>query len=176
MIIIEGIDGTGKSTISKYLENKGFYTHHFMYDEKNLEIDKKYLNLLNKDTSNMVLDRCFISELVYGPVIRKNCKLNIKQLNAIVAGYQMINPTIMYLKANKEDLLYRRIEDKKDYEMLLENYENLNKRYDYVMKILGKKFKILEINTSTLEKEKVYSFLDNSNLFIGRNNGDSFCR
>ena len=71
MIIIEGIDGTGKTTVANYLNDKGFSIYHFGFDEKNKEIDEKYLNLLEQNTANMVLDRCFISELVYRPCFKE---------------------------------------------------------------------------------------------------------
>ena len=37
MIIVEGIDGVGKTTLVDYLVTQGMKKHHFGYDEKNLD-------------------------------------------------------------------------------------------------------------------------------------------
>ena len=75
-MIFYGPPGVGKTTVANYLNQNSYLTYHFIYDEKNKNLEDKYIGLLDKKTQNMVLDRCFISELVYGPVLRKSCKLN----------------------------------------------------------------------------------------------------
>ena len=78
MIIVEGIDGVGKTTLVDYLVTQGMKKHHFGYDEKNLDLITKYMRLLDKDTSSLVLDRSFISEMVYGPVLRGGSKIDLE--------------------------------------------------------------------------------------------------
>lgn len=170
MIIVEGIDGSGKTTIADYLSKKGYFIYHFSFDEKNSDIEEKYLNLLNCETRNMVLDRCFISELVYGPVLRNHCKLDKKQLENILKKYSEINPVILYLKANKDDILSRRKNDNEDYDMLSDNFDSLNNRYEKVFNVISKYLNVIEINTSEMSIEEMHSLLE------GKFNGNNLCR
>ena len=50
MVIIEGLDGVGKTTLVDYLVENGLKKYHFDYDENNLDIYTKYINVLNQDT------------------------------------------------------------------------------------------------------------------------------
>ena len=79
MIILEGIDGTGKTAIANFLENKGMKKFHYDYDPSNCDLESKYLKPILNYNDNYIMDRSFISELVYGPVIRKNYKGICKQ-------------------------------------------------------------------------------------------------
>lgn len=160
MIIVEGIDGVGKTTIANYLSKKGYFTYHFPFDEKNSDIEEKYLSLLEHDTRNMLLDRCFISELVYGPVLRKHCKLSKQQLENILNRYMKINPIVLYLKANKDDILIRRKNDNEDYSMLLDNFDSLSDRYEKVFNVISKYLNVIEINTSKKSMEETFSLLE----------------
>ena len=47
MIIVEGIDGVGKTTLVDYIVEQGLEKHHFDYDEKNMDLYKKYMRVLN---------------------------------------------------------------------------------------------------------------------------------
>ena len=108
----------------------------------------------------MVLDRCFISELVYGPVLRKSCKLNKEQLENILVRYKQVNPIVLYFKASKEDILMRRIKDKKDYQMITNNYDVLNNRYEKVISTISEYLNVIEINTSERSIEEVLSLVE----------------
>lgn len=145
MIIIEGIDGVGKTTISTSLEQVGFEIHHLQYDEKN---EQGFMNLLRRDKGNLVLDRAFITEVVYGPVLRDYSRVDEKALKRLINEYGKNKTKIVYLTALKEDLLYRRRNSKEDYELLVKYYGELHKRYEEEMQKLELSFPILRINTS----------------------------
>lgn len=160
MIIIEGIDGVGKSTVASSLKNKGFEIHHLKYDEKN---ELGFMNLLNSDKGNLVLDRGFITEIVYGPILRNFSRIDEESLKRLVNVYGKKETKIIYLTALKEDLLYRRRDNVEDYEMLLKYYDSLHKKYEEEINKLESKFSILRINTSCDDiiktQEKVNSFI-----------------
>lgn len=61
MLIIEGIDGVGKTTLVEYLQSYGIKKYHFDYDSKNMDLFTKYMKVLLEDNSELVLDRSFIS-------------------------------------------------------------------------------------------------------------------
>ena len=145
MIIVEGIDGVGKSTVSAALEGIGYEVHHLRYDEKN---EKGFMSLLKSDKGNLVLDRGFITEVVYGPVLRKYSRINDEALRRLVSEYGNSKTKIIYLTALKEDLLKRRRKDIEDYKMLLEYYDELNRKYEEKMSVIDLSIPILRINTS----------------------------
>lgn len=146
MIIIEGMDGVGKSTVSSYLEQNGYNIHHLRYYEKN---EEGFNKLFKEDDGKLVLDRGFITEVVYGPVLREYSRIDDEALKRLIAKYSSIGTKIIYLKALKEDLLKRREQDKEDYEMLLKYYDIINSRYDSYMDLMSEYFAITTINTST---------------------------
>ena len=91
MLIIEGIDGVGKTTLVEYLQSFGMKKYHFDYDAQNMDLFTKYMRVLDEKTDILVLDRSFISEMVYGPVLRNNCKLTIEQYIEYRRLYKTIN-------------------------------------------------------------------------------------
>jgi len=112
MLIIEGIDGVGKTTLVEYLQSYGMKKFHFDYDSKNMDLLPKYMNVLSLNDSELVLDRSFISEMVYGPVMRNTCKLNVEDYTKLLIAYKTAGAKIIYLTAPKDVLLKRRNDDK----------------------------------------------------------------
>lgn len=155
MIIIEGIDGVGKTTLVYYLETLGFKKYHFDYDIKNLDSLSKYMKILLLEDDYIVLDRSFISEMVYGPVIRGISKLSIEAYTNLLISYKNADAKIIYLTAPKEVLLQRRNNDKKDYEIIKYYYDELNKKYNEIMEYSSKFIDITTINTYVENIEQV---------------------
>ncbi len=151
MIIIEGMDGVGKSTVSNYLRQNGYNIHHLRYYEKN---EEGFNKIFAEREEPLVLDRGFITEVVYGPVLRDYSRIDDNALKRLIDKYSSIGTRIIYLKALKEDLLKRRAHDKEDYELLLQYYDIINSRYDEYMRLMSDHFDILTINTSVDNIEK----------------------
>ena len=157
MIIIEGIDGTGKTTLAEELTKLGYEKYHLSYEEKS---EEGYLRILQKDTHSLVLDRSFISELVYGPILRNFSRINCKQTKNIISQYQKATTRIIYLKSSKESLQERRKKDAEDIEMINKYYEALDSRYDRVIKIMRQYYPVIEIDTSKHNMEAVMKMLE----------------
>lgn len=71
-IILEGLDGSGKTTLANKLSTElDMYVHHspFPCDD---EVLKEWQFQMLKHEPGIILDRCFISELIYGPALRGN--------------------------------------------------------------------------------------------------------
>lgn len=134
MIIVEGLDGVGKTTLVNYFVSNGMRQHHFDYDAKNTDLMTKYMLILKEDTTSLVLDRSFISEMVYGPVLRGKSKLDLKEYKALLMAYKQVGTAIIYLTAPKDTLLLRRKNDEKDYNTIRQYYDLLNKQYDMIMR------------------------------------------
>ena len=155
MIIIEGLDGVGKTTLVDYFVNMGMKKYHFDYDAQNMDLFTKYMRVLDEKTDILVLDRSFVSEMVYGPVLRNNCKLTIEQYTELLKLYREKGATIIYLTAPKEVLLERRANDLKDYEMIDKYYETLNVRYDEIMDYSSNYINILQYDSFAMNKEEI---------------------
>lgn len=104
-----------------------------------------------------MLDRSFISEMVYGPVIRNKCKLSLEDYTKLLIVYKNVGTKIIYLTAPKDVLLKRRTEEKSDYEIITNYYEELNKKYDEIMEYSSKFIDIIDINTYEANIEQVRS-------------------
>lgn len=157
MLIIEGIDGVGKTTLVEYLQSYGMKKYHFDYDSKSMDLLSKYMKVLSSDDTGLVLDRSFISEMVYGPVIRNKCKLSIEDYTKLLIAYKNTGAKIIYLTVPKEVLLKRRNDEQSDYEIITNYYEELNKKYDEIMKYSSKFIDVIAINTHETNIEQVRS-------------------
>lgn len=160
MIILEGIDGTGKTAIANFLENKGMKKFHYDYDPSNCDLESKYLKPILNYNDNYIMDRSFISELVYGPVIRNSCRINKAQLERIIKAYANKNVYIIYLTAEKNILLKRRKDNINDYQNIETYYEGLNKRYKKVMNVMKNYFDVKEIDTSELKDNELCKMVE----------------
>ena len=131
--------------------------YHFDYDSKNLDLFTKYMKVLLEDNSELVLDRSFISEMIYGPVIRNKCKLSIEDYTKLLVAYKNTGAKIIYLTAPKDVLLKRRNDEKSDYEVITNYYEELNKKYDEIMEYSSNFIDVIGINTYESDIEQVRS-------------------
>lgn len=101
MIIIEGPDGAGKSTIAKIIAKK---------------LKLKYIHGTYKDPSDLswfthsiqagtVIDRSFISEIIYSKVLGRTCRISDSDIRIIERLLQ--HAVIFYVTAPIEVLLDR---------------------------------------------------------------------
>lgn len=135
MIIVEGIDGVGKSSFIESMSIYGYKRHHFEYDQKRMDLFSKYKTVLDKSDKRTALDRSFISEVVYGPITRGFSRISHNQFIQLLKLYGDRGFKLFYLQASKECLLQRREFDEEDLQMLEEDYEGLSKKYDQIISI-----------------------------------------
>src|SRR5947209_354454 len=92
MIIVEGPDGAGKTTLIKRLLEDGVINKSYPspWQDDVLQFEANILRAVKENGSNfrVAYDRFFYSELVYGPVIRHRCCFDLHQLHRI---HQTIN-------------------------------------------------------------------------------------
>lgn len=83
IIIIEGPDGSGKSTLAELLAKQtGYKIIHRSKpetDEEKKEMMTMYLETI-KNNTNAIFDRCWYSEMVYGPIMRDTTVISYLQM------------------------------------------------------------------------------------------------
>lgn len=106
-IILEGCDGVGKTTLANLLIYRGYKSLHFNYDPS-LSIKEKYQKILSKDYGeNIVLDRSFISEMVYGPLKRGYSRLSDQDFSELLQLLNKRGGRVVLLDAASEVIQHR---------------------------------------------------------------------
>lgn len=111
LILLEGPDFAGKTTLAKSLMNKWPDMRYFKAIADTTE--KDYCDEILSCTENtLLMDRCWLSEAVYGPILRKetfNYDEWLKCHKAIceVIRKQAVNVLILYAPITSAEMHYR---------------------------------------------------------------------
>jgi GTPase SAR1 family protein len=164
MVIVEGVDGSGKTTLIKNLIADGLVDNVI-----SKLFDPKYPHLLYgrlcdalhdyMDYPRVVADRFFISELVYGPILRGKLILSKAQISTILTLIQAQIPVVIIwchppLKTVKESLREPQMAG------VVESIEKLYTGYEAIMPILFRGSFALQFEYDWTNPE-AYSFLKN---------------
>lgn len=106
LVLIEGMDNTGKTTLAKNLLNElpGFSYLHNVKPESQLEAFQNVVALMSRGSKeNIICDRvCIIGENIYGKVLRGNSyftedetRIIMKMLSSITAMSIFCNPPLI---------------------------------------------------------------------------------
>jgi thymidylate kinase len=83
-IVFEGCDGTGKTTLATATAERTCATLiHSTLTPPGTDLPTAYSNLLDQP-GRLVFDRCFLSELVYGPIYRGHARLSYQHMTTLV--------------------------------------------------------------------------------------------
>ncbi|MFL6112625.1 MAG: hypothetical protein ACJ786_14915 [Catenulispora sp.] len=78
VVALDGCDGTGKTSLANLLAtHHGFTVVHSPRTPDQVDLASRYRDLISGD-GPLVMDRCFISELVYGPLHRGRSRLSLE--------------------------------------------------------------------------------------------------
>ncbi len=145
MIIIEGLDGTGKTTLANDLLNKNYILiNNNLTSESH---DDKYVNIIKTSDINSVSDRSFVSEMVYGKVLSGTTKLSEEEFINLVKLYSEYETKIIYLYASKKILLERRKDDFKDSKVIFHLYQELMDEFERRLDYISAYIDVFSINT-----------------------------
>jgi thymidylate kinase len=153
LIILEGPDCAGKTTLARELVKFGFDATHFGADLTltGADMTKTYLYHLSKlykcvqnghtihHPHHVVFDRCWISEIVYGPIYRGVSRFSHEQVGLLYAAAELADPVIVYCRPKTETMIKSfnaRIEEE-----MLDNAEQLQQainKYDTIFADLEK--------------------------------------
>lgn len=118
IIILEGPDGSGKTTLAnKLAEQTGYDVVHMSMpksEEEKVKMFSMYKQAL-EESDNVIFDRCWYSEMAYGPVMRGASYIshnNMYELENILAKKGAI---VIYCKDNPKTLWSRCMRRGEDY-------------------------------------------------------------
>lgn len=101
-IVIEGCDGTGKSTLAKHLcETLGLYYWH----ESEPRTLAEYQQMLS--SGGVCFDRFCFGQFVYNTIEQQ--KMTIEELKKLVNGFESSNTLLVYVDAPTEVIVNRMI-------------------------------------------------------------------
>lgn len=107
VIILDGCDGTGKTTLAEALrEQLGYAVTHSGQTPDGVDLADRYRNLLAMP-GRIVLDRSFVSELVYGPLLRGRSRITQQAAVSLVRDVAHRGGTLVHLTGTPESIVTR---------------------------------------------------------------------
>jgi thymidylate kinase len=159
--ILEGVDRSGKSTLANHLKALGFYVVHCPYqpDIENLGI--YYQRLISSNLGNVVFDRSFISEFVYGTVLRRHSRISNEIMMDLVALFASTTSEIIYIIDEPRALRDRILETKDagNHGPVLEHLDALLALYSEVNSAISNNCRVTTVKSSDISRAFVSAFI-----------------
>jgi thymidylate kinase len=149
-LVLEGPDGVGKSTLAEHLSARyGFQVVHSPQTPDHLDLADRYRSLLDRD-GRILFDRCFVSELVYGPLYRGRSRITWSQAIDLAESVIARTGLIVHLTAPPA-VIRRRLLDRDGEAVSLEEISALVTGFHRVFSSLADYTRVLTLDTTTLE-------------------------
>jgi hypothetical protein len=107
-VIIEGVDGVGKTTLSNVLVSHKYLYKHSSYNKGSDSLSDHYETLITNATMPTVFDRFFLSEYVYGKVFREKSRVSFSELDRLCSIMRKRGFVLFLVTAPIETILQRR--------------------------------------------------------------------
>lgn len=138
IIIVEGPDGSGKSTLAKKLADQtGFLLMHRSQpksDEEKQNMMAEYLQVIRAG-KNVIMDRCWYSEMVYGPVMRDATCITYPEMYALEKLLCRKGGLIIYC-TDKPNVLWERCQRRgEDYITDIITHNKICEGYEELMNV-----------------------------------------
>ncbi|MGH8900095.1 MAG: AAA family ATPase [Egibacteraceae bacterium] len=152
---LEGCDGAGKTTLATRLAAAhGFVVIHSGRTPDDVDLVGRYRALLAR-SGRIVLDRCFLSELVYGPLYRGRSRIDQSETVALVAEVASRHGVFVHVTA-PVTTIQARLAARADGEVpALSVLEEIIKRYEHVVASVAGHAPVLRVDTTQLPLPEV---------------------
>lgn len=149
LIIIEGADKNGKTTLASHIsERHGYnYIHHGPPRNGYMGYMDEILDLKNKT----VMDRSFIGEMIYGPLLRGRSCIDNNQFDCLLKLSDVLNGVVIHCHQSDETKRLWHVDDK---ELKIDWTMNIKaaKRFEVLMECEVKpRIKVIDYNANTLK-------------------------
>lgn len=146
LFIIEGADGSGKTSLAEMLSKQtGYPIIHRSQpkdEEEKARMFDEYLRLASSN-KHAILDRCWYSEMVYGPVMRGTSVLSYPDMYRLETAAKKHGAIIIYC-TDKIETLWKRcqsrgedyIVDKHTYRLIYDGYEELMRDVPHLIPVM----------------------------------------
>lgn len=138
IIIIEGPDGSGKTTLAEKLHKQTKYPIVHMSQPKTEDEKKRmlgeYLQMV-RNGKNMIFDRCWYSEMAYGPVLRGTSAISYPDMYMLEEPLAKAGALIIYATGPKAALWQRCQKRGEDYVTARDDFNAICENFDKIMSI-----------------------------------------
>ncbi|MDT0344131.1 nucleoside/nucleotide kinase family protein [Streptomyces litchfieldiae] len=149
-LVLEGCDGVGKSTLAAHLSTQhGFTVVHSPRTPDHLDLTGRYRTLL-EEPGRILLDRCFLSELVYGPLLRGRSRISWSQAIDLAESVTARSGLLIHLTAPPH-LVRQRLLARDGDAIPLEEISALISAYHQVFDSLADYTPVRTLDTTTLD-------------------------
>ena len=136
IIIIEGPDGSGKTTLAEKLskQTKWPIVHRSQpkTEEEKACMMQSYLEVI-KQGKNCIFDRCWYSEMAYGPTMRDESVISYPEMYHLEKALAKHGAIIIYC-TDKPDILWKRCQRRgEDYIKFKADFVDICEAYDDIM-------------------------------------------
>lgn len=155
-IILEGCDGTGKTTLAKLLAEKYNLDicHCTQYDPADYDF---YRETVRKE--NIIWDRHTIGELIYPKVFDREPQISPEDARLVIEYAKIANAKIYILTANIEKIKSR-LSTRGEESVVMDKIEWINDRFLFY----ADAFNIPIIDTSKMTIEDIFELIEKNNF------------
>lgn len=146
-VLIDGVDGTGKTSVCEKLANKfGCNIVHLTHDgDRNF---KAYSEAMIPD--NMVHDRTFLSEIIYPKNFGRASRLMDSSIPALYQLIEQYDAKVFILTADNDEIV-RRLNLRGD--EFLDDFEKIKGiNYDYIQIALIQEYILIDTTNKTIDE------------------------
>ena len=138
IIIIEGPDGSGKTTLANKLSKQTGYPVVHRSAPKSDEEKAAMMNMYKqaiKESKNIIFDRCWYSEMAYGPIMRDASVISFPEMYELEKLLCKKGGLIIYC-TDKPDVLWKRCQERgEDYITDISTHTKICEGYDELMNV-----------------------------------------
>ncbi|WP_329133226.1 hypothetical protein OG552_15325 [Streptomyces sp. NBC_01476] len=149
-LVLEGCDGVGKTTLARHLSaDYGFTVVHSPRIPDHLDLAGRYRAILAGE-GHLLFDRCFLSELVYGPLTRGRSRITWSEAIDLAETVIARDGLLVHLTAPPA-VVHQRLLARDGEAISLDDVTALITAHRRVFDALADYAPVLTIDTSTLD-------------------------
>jgi len=126
-IVIEGADGTGKTTLAEFISNK--FNAKIIHSTSTTKNDFKYHMELLQDNNDVVFDRFHLGEFIYSDIFNRKCKMTPEELFQIQEYLKENDIDLIILVADDFNFLLNRLNIRGEEEEIKNRINRINDSY-----------------------------------------------